>query len=145
VCVQSTAMAIGVSDGNARDNQHNNPGKFATEQTKCRKHELAYSHTGYWFVVFIRSCFLALEPSAIRYQSVLEILELRQHERLRTQQGLDPSDDSERVQYRVNCFRSSSARIADAIAKAIVMRLAGTPSLTVLVPVPCKHLAHKTT
>jgi hypothetical protein len=143
--VQSTAMAIGVSDGNARDNQHDNPGKFAAEQTKCRKHELAYSHTGYWFVVFICSCFLALEPSAIRYQSVLERMALRQHERLRTQQGMDPSDDSERVQYWTNCFRSSSARIADAIAKSIVMRLAGTPYLPVTVPVHRRHLAHKTT
>jgi hypothetical protein len=55
--------------------------------------------------------FGALGPSAIRYLSVLAMLELRQHEALRRLQGMDPLDDSERApsQNRANCFRSSSA------------------------------------
>ncbi len=110
---------------NARKGQHDNPGMLAAEQTKYRKHELAYSHTGYSLVVFICSCFGALGPSAIRYLSVLAMLELRQYKSLRNQQGLDPLDDSERAQYWANCFKSSSARIAAAMAKATVMRLAG--------------------
>jgi hypothetical protein len=102
------------------------PGMLLAEQIKYRKHELAYSHTGYSFVAFICSCFGALGLSSIRYLSVLAIFELRQHEAipiLRNQQGLDPLDDSGRDQYRANCFRASSARVAAAIAKATVMRL----------------------
>jgi hypothetical protein len=54
-------------------------------------------------------------------------------------QEIDPSDDSQRAQNRANCFRSSSARIAYAMAKAIVMRLACTfphPPIHSLLPVP---------
>ncbi len=47
-------------------------------------------------------------------------------------QGMDPLDDSERAQYRANCFRSSSARNATGKAKATIMRSAGTPSVPVV-------------
>ncbi len=70
------------------------------------------------FVAFICSCFGALGPSAVRYLSGLAMLELSEHNTLRSHQGIDPSDDSERAQYRANFFRSSSARIATAMAKA---------------------------
>ncbi len=39
-----------------------------------------------------------------------------------------PLDVSEQAQFRANSYRSSSARVA-AMAKALVMRLADTPSL----------------
>ena len=126
---------------NARLGQHDNPGMSAAEQEKYRKHELAYSHTGYSFVAFVCSSFGALGPSAIRYLAALATLELRQHEAVRSLQGLDHLDPSERAQYRASCFRSSSARIAAAMAKATIMRLAGTPSLPVVVPVSRPHLA----
>jgi hypothetical protein len=127
---------------NARENKHDNPGMLAAEQAKYRKHELAYAHNGHSFVAIVCSCFGALGPSAIRYLSMLAMLELRQHEALRDKQGLDPLDDSERAQYRATCFRSSSARIAAAMAKATVMRLAGTPSIPAIAPVPRQQLAH---
>ncbi len=120
---------------NARLGQHDNPGMSAAEQEKYRKHELAYSHTGYSFVAFVCSSFGALGPSAIRYLAALATLELRQQEAVRSLQGLDHLDPSERAQYRASCFRSSSARIAASMAKATIMRLAGTPSLPVVVPV----------
>ncbi len=41
-----------------------------------------------------------------------------------------------------NYFLSSSARIAAAMAKATVMRLAGTPSLPVIESFPSKYLAY---
>jgi hypothetical protein len=90
----------------------------------------------------VRSCFGALGPSAIRYLWVLAMLELQQHEALRHAQGLDPLDDSERAQFPANCYRSSSARVAAAMAKATVMRLTGTPSLPTVPPDPRPHLAH---
>ena len=67
------------------------------------------------------------------------MLELRQYETLRNQQGLDPLDDSERAQYRAGYFRSSSARVAAAMTKATIMRLTGSPSIPVTLPVP-RHL-----
>jgi hypothetical protein len=73
---------------------------------------------------FVCSCFGALGPSAIRYLWALAMLEIRQHEALRNAQGLDPLDDSERAQFRANCYRSSSAQVAAAMAKAAIMRLA---------------------
>ncbi len=72
---------------------------------------------------FICSWFGALGPSALRYFTVLAMLELRQHAELRRLQGMDPLDDSERAQYRTNCFRASSARIATVMAKATIIRL----------------------
>ena len=98
--------------------------------------------TGYSFVAFVCSCFGALGPSALRYLWVLAMLELRQHEALRNLQGMDPLDDSERAQYRASCFRSSSARVAAAMAKATIMRLAGSPSIPSIAPVPRQLLAH---
>jgi hypothetical protein len=92
--------------------------------------------------LFVCSCFGALGPSAIRYLWVLAMQELRQHEALRHAQGLDPLDDSERAQFQANCYRSSSARVAAAMAKATVMRLTGTPSLPTVPPAPRRHLAH---
>ena len=92
-------------------------------------------------MAFVCSSFGALGPSAIRYLAALATLELRQHEAVRSLQGLDHLDPSERAQYRASCFRSSSARIAAAMAKATIMRLAGTPSLPVVVPVSRPHLA----
>jgi hypothetical protein len=66
----------------------------------------------------------------VRYLTMLAMLELRQHEALRRLQGMGPLDDSERAQYRANCFRASSARIATVMAKATIMRLTGaTPQL----------------
>ena len=127
---------------NSRTNQHDNPGMIAAEQTKYRKHEAQYSHTGYSFVVFVCSCFGALGPSALQYLWVLAMLELRQHEALRNLQGMDPLDGSERAQYRASCFRSSSARVAAAMAKATIMRLAGSPSIPSIAPVPRQLLAH---
>jgi hypothetical protein len=64
------------------------------------------------------------------------------HETLRQTHGMDPLDDSERAQFRANCYRSSSFRVAAAMAKATVMRLAGTPSLSTIAPVLRHHLAH---
>jgi hypothetical protein len=61
------------------------------EQTKYQKHETAYAHTGHSFVAFICSCFGALGPS------VLAMLEPRQHEALRSLQGMNPLDDTERA------------------------------------------------
>ena len=127
---------------NSAANQYDNPGMLAAEQTKYRKHEAQYAQTGYSFVAFVCSCFGALGPSAIRYLWVLAMLELRQHEALRQRQGMDPLDDRERAQFRATCYRSSSARIAAAMAKATVMRLAGTPSLPTIPPVPRQLLAH---
>jgi hypothetical protein len=72
---------------------------------------------------------------------VLAMLELRQHEALRNVQGMDPLNDRERAQLRANCYRSSSARIAAGMAQATVMRLAGTPSLPTVPPVPRQQLA----
>jgi hypothetical protein len=54
---------------------------LAAEQIKYRKHELANSHTGYSFVAL---CIWAL------CFFVLAMLELREHEAIRNQQGLDP-------------------------------------------------------
>ncbi len=88
------------------------------------------------------SCFGALGPSAISYLWVLAMLELRQHEALQNAQGLDPLDDSEQAQFRANCYRSSSARVSAAMAKAAVMRLTGTHSMPTVPPVPRQHLAH---
>ncbi len=127
---------------NATTNQHDNPGLMNTEQTKYRKHEAAYAHTGYSFVAFICSCFGALGPSALRYLTVLSMLELRQHEALRRLQGLDPLDDSEHAQYMANCFRASSARIAAVMAKGTIMRLTCAPSFPVVAPLSRQHLAH---
>jgi hypothetical protein len=79
---------------NARQGQHNNPGMLAAKQTKNKKHELAYFHTGYSFVAFICSCLGAFGPSANCYLSALSTLVLRQYESLCNQQGLDPLDDS---------------------------------------------------
>ena len=70
------------------------------------------------------------------------MLESRQHEALGHLQGMDPLDDRERAQFRATCYRSSSARIAAAMAKATVMRLAGTQSLPTVPPVPRQLLAH---
>ena len=125
-------------------NQYDNPGMLVAEQTKYRKHEAQYAQTGYSFVAFVCSSFGALGPSAIRYLWVLAMLELRQHETLRHTHGMAPLDDGERAQFRANRYRSSSARVsvADAMAKATVMRLAGTPSLPNIAPVPRHHLAH---
>jgi hypothetical protein len=116
------------------------------EQIKYRKHELAYAHAGYSFVAFICSCFGALGPSALRYLTVLAMLELRQHEALHSLQGLDPLDDSERAQYRENFFRASSAQIAAVMTKVTIMRrnmrLTGAPSLPPVAPVSSQHLAY---
>ncbi len=78
----------------------------------------------------------AFGPYAIRYLLALPTLELslRQHDAIRNKQGLDPLVDSERAKYSANCYRSSTARVADAMAKAAVMCLSGTPFL----PVPSK-------
>ena len=127
---------------NANTNQFDNPGMVDAEQTKYRKHEAQYAHTGYSFVAFVCSSFGALGPSAIRYLWALAMLELRQHEVLRQKQGLDPLIESERAQYRANCYRSSTARVAAAMAKATVMRLSGTPSIPVVDQVPRQQLAH---
>ena len=127
---------------NSATNQHDNPGMLVAEQTKYRKHEVQYAQTGYSFVAFVCSSFGALGPSAIRYLWALAMLELRQHEALRHAHGMDPLDDSERAQFRATCYRSSSARVAAAMAKATVMRLAGTPSLPTVPPVPRPLLAH---
>ena len=127
---------------NANTNQFDNPGMLDAEQTKYRKHEAQYAHTGYSFVAFVCSSFGALGPSAIRYLWALAMLELRQHEALRQKQGLDPLIESERAQYRANCYRSSTARVAAAMAKATVMRLSGTPSIPVFDQVPRQLLAH---
>ncbi len=70
------------------------------------------------------------------------MLELRQYEFLHNQQGLDKLDDSKQAQYWANCFKSSSAKIAAAMAKATVMLLAGTPSLPVIAPVARQHREH---
>ncbi len=48
----------------------------------------------------------------------------------------------DQAQYRVNCYRSSTARVAAAMAKAMVMRLSGTPSLPVVDREPSQQLAH---
>ena len=96
---------------------------LAAEQTKYRKHEDQHAQTGYSFVAFVRPCFGALGPSAIRYLWGLAMLELRQPEALRHLQGMDPLDHSELAQFRATCYRSGSARIAAAMAKATVMRL----------------------
>ncbi len=85
------AMIIGGNDG--MQDKTDNPGMLAAEQSNYLKYYL-------------------------RYLSALAMLELREHKTLRSHQGIDPSDDSERAQYRANCFRSSSARIATAMAKA---------------------------
>ncbi len=92
-------------------------------------------------MAFKYSSFGALGPSAIRYLTVLAMLELLQHEAVRSLQGLDPLDVSKRAQYRASCFRSSSAQIADAMAKATFMRFAGTPSLPLVAPVPLQYFA----
>jgi hypothetical protein len=76
------------------------------------------------------------------YRDHLLSAELRQHETLRQTHGMDPLDDSELAQFRANCYLSSSARVADAMAKATVMRLAGTPSLPTIAPIPHYHLGH---
>ena len=110
-------------------------------ETKCFFNEVR-ACTGYSFVAFVCSSFGALGPSAIRYLWALSMLELRQHGRLQSDQGLDPLDDRERAQYNANCYRSSTAQEAAAMAKATIMRLAGTPSLPVLPPVPRPRLAH---
>ncbi len=128
--------------GRMRLGQYDNPGMSVAKQEKYRKHELAYSHTSYSFVAFVCSSFGALGPSAIRYLAALATLELRHHEAVCSIQGLDHLDPSERAQYRAICFGSSSARLAAAMAKAAIMRLAGTPSLPVVVPVSRPHLAH---
>ncbi len=39
--------------------------------------------------------------------------------------GLDPMVDSEQTQYRAICYRSSTAQVASAMAKASFMRLSG--------------------
>ena len=127
---------------NANTNQFDNSGMLDAEQIKYRKHEAQYTHTGYSFVAFVCSSFGALGPSAIRYLWALAMLELRQHEALRQKQGLDPLIESERAQYRANCYRSSTARVAAAMAKATVMRLSGTPSIPVIDQVPRQQLAH---
>jgi hypothetical protein len=127
---------------NPATSHHDNPGLLTAEQTKYRKHEAQYAQTGHSFVAFVCSCFGALGPSAIRYLWVLAMLELRQQEALQHAQGLDPLDDSERAQFHANCYRSSSARVAAAMAKATFMRLTGTPSLPIVPPVPRQHLAH---
>ncbi len=56
---------------NATTNQRANAGLVNAEQTKYRKHEMAYAHMGYSFVAFICSCFGALGPSALSYLTVL--------------------------------------------------------------------------
>jgi hypothetical protein len=58
-------------------------------------------------------------------------------------QGMDPLDANERAQYWASCFRSGSARIHAAMAKATIMRLAGTPSLPVVAPVPRQVRTHQ--
>jgi hypothetical protein len=73
---------------------------------------------------------------------VLAMLEMRQHEALRSLQGLHPLDASERAQHKANRFRAASARIATVMAKVTIMRLTGTPSLPVVAPVSRQHLAH---
>jgi hypothetical protein len=70
------------------------------------------------------------------------MLELRQHEELRRQQGMNSLDDSERAQCRANCSRASSARIATVMAKATFMRLTGAPSNPAVAPVSRQHLTH---
>ena len=127
---------------NSRNNHHDNPGMMAAEQTKYKKHEAQYSHTGYSFVAFVCSCFGALGPSAIRYMWVLAMLELRQHVALCNLQGMDPLEDSERAQYTARCFRSSSSGVAAAMAKATLMRLAGSLSIPAIAPVYRQLLAH---
>jgi hypothetical protein len=117
------------------------PGMHDADQVQYRKHELAYSQTGYIFVAFVCSSFGALNPSAILYLAALATLELRQNQAARSLQGLDPLDVSERAQYRASCYRSSSARIATAMAKETIMRLAGTPSLPVVAPFSRQYLA----
>jgi hypothetical protein len=79
-----------VVDIDANTSQHDNPGMLIPEQTKNRKHEIAYAHMEYSFVAFIFLCFGASGPSAFRYLSVLAMLGLRQHEALRRLQGMDP-------------------------------------------------------
>ncbi len=127
---------------NTATSQHDNPGLLAAEQTKNRKHAAQNAQTGHSFVAFAGSCFGGLGPSAIRYPWVLTMLELRQHEALRHAQGLGPLDDSKRAQLRTNCYRSSSARVGAAMAKATFMRLTGTPFLPTAPPVPRPDIAH---
>ncbi len=77
-------------------------------------------HTRDIVLWFICSCFGALGP-AIRNLSVLAKLELRQQAALHRLQRMDPLNDSNRDQYRANCFRSSSAWIATVMAQASIM------------------------
>ncbi len=88
---------------------------------KLNMHKL---DTALW--LFLCSSFVALGPYAISYLWVLAMLELRQHETLRQTDVMDPLDDSERAQFRADCYGSSFARVAAAMAKAAVMRFAGT-------------------
>ncbi len=68
-------------------------------------------------IVLWRSYVHVLEPWDLLHFAIITVLamfELRQHEALRSLQGLDPMDDSadsehHNAQYSANCFRASSA------------------------------------
>ena len=126
---------------NAQTAAFDNPGLAAAEAQKYRKHEAAYVNIGYSFVAFVCSCFAAFGPSALRYMYVLAALELRQHLQVRELHGLDPLTDAERSQYKAQCLRASTARVAGAMAKASIMRICGAPSIPFPSRVPRSQLA----
>jgi hypothetical protein len=101
--------------------------KRSIKNMKLKMHKL---DTALWFSYALALVHWDHPLSAIFW--VLAILEL--HEVLRHVQGMDPLDDSELAQFRVNCYRSTPAWVAAAMDTAAVMRLPGTPSMPT---VPC--------
>ena len=115
---------------NAQTGQYSNNVLAQAEKTKCNKHEAHYAAIGFGFAPVVGSCFGGLGTSALRLLMALASLELRHHDAYRARTGLDPlADPSARSQFRMLCFRQSSARVGFALAKATVKRLLATPSL----------------
>ena len=60
----------------------------------------------------------------------MAFLELPQHDGILEHAGLAPLSPSDSSQFRARCFEQAYTRISAALAKATVMLLTGSPSLT---------------
>jgi hypothetical protein len=127
---------------NSQTGEYDNYTLSQKELHKTAKHAQHYANIGFGFVPFVASCYGVFGQSASRLLMALASLELRQHDQLRSRNGLDPIvDESARSQFRSLCLRQSSARLGYALAKATVQRLLATPHLPVSDTLPNSALA----
>jgi hypothetical protein len=113
---------------NAQPATYHNHSLSQADRVKKYKHKLRYAAIGVGFAIL-------LWCSAVCFLMALACLELSQHAEYRAHPEMDQlTDASARSQFRALCFRQSSARIGQALAKALVKHLLATPSLPIAPP-----------